>query len=156
MKVNVSQYFIILKGSDGRAGMAAVQLEDRYEMTTKLLSELYSHVVGHLPHYARPVFIRVVQEFTTTQTMKHQKLRLVEEGFDVNAVRDPLFVINNQSKTYEPLTASNIGTILCARLQALKITHPIFSSSINFYTLYMCIHEVGMLILCKFIKNYQT
>lgn len=116
MKVNVSQYFIILKGSDGRAGMAAVQLEDRYEMTTKLLSELYSHVVGHLPHYARPVFIRVVQEFTTTQTMKHQKLRLVEEGFDVNAVRDPLFVINNQSKTYEPLTASNIGTILCTRL----------------------------------------
>lgn len=116
MKVNVSQYFIILKGSDGRAGMAAVQLEDGYEMTTKLLSELYSHVVGHLPHYARPVFIRVVQEFTTTQTMKHQKLRLVEEGFDVNAVRDPLFVINNQSKTYEPLTASNIGTILSARL----------------------------------------
>lgn len=116
MKVNVSQYFIILKGSDGRAGMAAVQLEDGYEMTTKLLSELYSHVAGHLPHYTRPVFIRVVQEFTTTQTMKHQKLRLVEEGFDVNAVRDPLFVINNQSKTYEPLTASNIGTILSARL----------------------------------------
>lgn len=116
MKVNVPQYFIVLKGSDGRAGMAALQLEDGYEMTNRLLSQLYSHVVGHLPHYARPVFIRVVQEFTTTQTMKHQKLRLVEEGFDVDAVRDPLFVINNQSKTYEPLTASNIGTIINARL----------------------------------------
>lgn len=96
--------------------MAAVQLEEGYELTSSILSELYSHVVGHLPHYARPVFIRVVQEFNTTQTMKHQKLRLVEEGFDVEAVRDPLLVINNQSKTYEALTASNIGTILTARL----------------------------------------
>ncbi|XP_034323107.2 long-chain fatty acid transport protein 2 isoform X2 [Magallana gigas] len=113
---DVNVYGVSISGSDGRAGMAAVQLEEGYELTSSILSELYSHVVGHLPHYARPVFIRVVQEFNTTQTMKHQKLRLVEEGFDVEAVRDPLFVINNQSKTYEALTASNIGTILTARL----------------------------------------
>lgn len=96
--------------------MAAVQLEDGHSMTSQLLSQLYSHVVKHLPHYARPIFIRVVQEFSTTQTMKHRKLELVKEGFDPDIVKDALFVINHQSKTYDPLTASNIGIILTSRL----------------------------------------
>ncbi|XP_062581210.1 long-chain fatty acid transport protein 2-like [Saccostrea cucullata] len=113
---DVNVYGIPISGSDGKAGMAAVQLEDGHLMTDETLKKLYEHVFKHLPHYARPIFIRVVAEFVTTQTMKHRKLELVEEGFNVDLIKDPLFVINHKSKTYDRLNSSNIGTIVTSRL----------------------------------------
>jgi fatty-acyl-CoA synthase len=105
-----------LKGSDGKAGMAAIQLEEGYVMSNEILKQLYEHVFKHLPHYARPIFIRVVTEFITTQTMKHRKLELVKEGFDPDFIKDPLFVLDHGSRSYEPLSSSKISTLLTSRL----------------------------------------
>lgn len=116
MKIRLFKESAYLIGSDGKAGMAAIQLEDGYSMSEEILKQLYEHVFRHLPHYARPIFIRVVQEFFTTQTMKHRKLELVKEGFDPDVIKDPLFVLNHGSRTYEPLNSSNISALLTSKL----------------------------------------
>ena len=64
---------------------------------------LYDHVVGSLPFYACPKFLRIMTEIDITGTFKHKKTDLVREGFDPNAISDPLFFMDTEKKTYIPL-----------------------------------------------------
>lgn len=79
-----------ITGEDGRAGMAAITLHEGEAITPEVLKQLYRKVEHELPSYARPIFLRLVPEQAVTQTMKHRKVELVEEGFDPNKVSDPL------------------------------------------------------------------
>ena len=96
--------------------MAAVTMNQGRTTTPKLIQELYNKVHHILPSYARPLFIRILPEQIVTQTMKHRKIELVEEGFDPNKVSDPLFVIDNIAKTYVPLTLENYSKVLHSKL----------------------------------------
>ena len=103
-------------GEDGRAGMAAITLNHGNTVTPDLLKDIYRKVEHELPNYARPIFLRVLPEQIVTQTMKHRKIELVEEGFDPNKVSDPLFVIDNLAKTYVPLSIDNYHTVIHSKL----------------------------------------
>lgn len=46
-----------------------------------------------------------VRRVPITGTFKHQKVALRKEGADPTVVSDPMFFLNQESKTYEPLTA---------------------------------------------------
>jgi len=91
-------YGVQVPGQDGRAGMAAITPEGVD------LKALYAHLAANLPAYARPVFVRFQKDVETTGTFKYRKVDLVKEGYDPRATVDPVFVVDNEARSYQAIT----------------------------------------------------
>ena len=96
LEVNV--YGVPIHGMDGKAGMAALVVEDPFDLAT-----LADYVDRELPSYARPVFVRLQKQIETTGTFKYRKMDLVNEGFDLTLTKDPLY-FRDPGKGYVKLT----------------------------------------------------
>ena len=48
--------------------------------------------------------------------MKHRKVELVREGFDVSQIDDPVFVVDVPNHTYKALTTLNYSNVISSRL----------------------------------------
>ncbi|XP_061577599.1 long-chain fatty acid transport protein 2-like [Cololabis saira] len=94
-------YGVKVEGHEGRIGMAAITLRDGEELDC---ADAYKQVVGYLPAYARPRFLRVQPNLEMTGTFKMKKVRLVEEGFDPELIKDPIYFLDPEKRTYVPLT----------------------------------------------------
>jgi len=94
-------YGVNIPGCDGRAGMAAITLKAGQSLDG---SALALHLTGILPAYAVPLFIRVQAAQETTGTFKYRKVELKQEGFDPERISEPLFVLVDRARGYEPLT----------------------------------------------------
>jgi fatty-acyl-CoA synthase len=105
--VEAATYGVEIPGADGRAGMAAVVVDDRFD-----LSELQGHLLRRLPAYASPVMIRVCAALDSTETFKQKKQELMREGFDPRLISDPLFYRDPTSGAYRPVDAANYAGIL--------------------------------------------
>jgi acyl-CoA synthetase (AMP-forming)/AMP-acid ligase II len=80
-------YGVRVPNADGRAGMAALQVEDGFD-----LDDFARFVVERLPGYQRPRFLRLLRdEMRVTGTFKHQKVDYRDEGFDPTVISDPLY-----------------------------------------------------------------
>jgi len=93
-------YGVEVPGYDGRAGMAAIVSEEEPD-----LEALKAHVEKNLPHYARPVFLRLSKESDTTSTFKFKKTNLVKAGFDPAKISDPIYFADPKSGTYATVDA---------------------------------------------------
>ena len=96
-----SVYGVVVPGTEGRAGMAAVVLREGADFDGRAF---YAHGERHLPGYARPAFVRLVREMDVTGTLKQRKLALAAEGYDSTRIADPLFVRDDAARAYVPLT----------------------------------------------------
>ncbi|XP_045156369.2 long-chain fatty acid transport protein 2-like isoform X2 [Mercenaria mercenaria] len=105
-------YGVEVPGSEGRAGMAAIHLENNAETSQKILKDIFLHAKENLPSYARPLFLRFPKEQAVTTTLKQQKTQLRKEGFHPQDIDDPLFYYDDQNKTYSPLTVETYGQFL--------------------------------------------
>lgn len=95
-------YGVQLPNHDGRAGCAAIGLTEGQKLDENLGVELASHVRKRLPRYAVPIFLRLMKEFETTGTMKHQKVALRNEGVDPEKTgEDELFWLPPGSDRYK-------------------------------------------------------
>src|SRR4029077_12565359 len=103
-----SVYGVEVPGADGRAGMAAVVLAEGARFDG---AAFWAHAARHLPAYARPAFVRVVPEMDVTGTLKQRKHALAAEGWDPTRVGDPLFVRDDTTRTYVPLTTTILEEI---------------------------------------------
>ncbi|XP_061172698.1 long-chain fatty acid transport protein 6-like [Saccostrea echinata] len=112
---DVNVFGVSIPGEDGRAGMAAIILKEN-QITADKLRTIYSVCEKELPVYARPLFLRFMPEFIVTQTMKNRKVELVEEGYDMEKVKDPLYFIDTKNKTYSLLTLENYQGALSSKL----------------------------------------
>jgi fatty-acyl-CoA synthase len=92
-------YGVSVPGHSGKAGMAALEVEDGFN-----LAAFRAHVAAHLPVYARPIFLRIVASLAITETFKQKKGALAQEGFDPAAIHDPLHADCGES--YQPLDAA--------------------------------------------------
>ena len=101
-------YGVQVPGEDGRAGMAALVLTGGERFPG---AAFYQHAERHLPAYARPAFVRIVPEMDVTGTLKQRKHALAAEGWDPARVADPLFVRDDGSRTYVPLTPAVLEDI---------------------------------------------
>ncbi|CAL8100107.1 unnamed protein product [Orchesella dallaii] len=104
-------YGVLVPGTEGRAGMAAIADPDG----TLDLDVINKGVEKELPSYARPVFIRCVkseQGLAMTGSFKMQKFGLQKEGFDIHTIPDPIFIFNSTSKSYQPLGSSTFKEII--------------------------------------------
>ncbi|MCZ6852880.1 MAG: long-chain-acyl-CoA synthetase [Gammaproteobacteria bacterium] len=96
-------YGVEVPRADGRAGMAAITLNDN---TQNLDVEAFSHYVANeLPPYARPVFLRLQQDIDVTGTFKMLKGDLRKQGYDLQQVTEPLYVLKPGTNVYEQLDA---------------------------------------------------
>jgi fatty-acyl-CoA synthase len=91
-------YGVEVPGQDGRAGMAALVVDEGFSLDT-----LASHVAAELPAYAGPYFVRLLPQADTTGTFKYRKLDLMKDGFDPDATPDPLFYRGAEGR-YLPMT----------------------------------------------------
>ena len=105
-------YGVQVDGYDGRAGMASMVSDGDPD-----LAELKAHVDASLPHYARPVFLRLSRETDTTSTFKFKKTNLVKAGFDPANVSDPLYYADPVSGTYKPIKKSTYKDILSGKIR---------------------------------------
>ncbi|MGH8530340.1 MAG: long-chain-acyl-CoA synthetase [Nevskiales bacterium] len=94
-------YGVQIQGCDGRAGMAALTWRGKKFDGAGLAGLLCSQ----LPAYAVPLFIRLREEQEITGTFKYRKVELKKEGFDPGKVAEPLYILLDTKRGYEPLTA---------------------------------------------------
>jgi fatty-acyl-CoA synthase len=74
---------------DGRAPCAAISCDSNLD-----LSDLLGYMKKTLPSYAIPVFIRITPQMNNiTETFKHQKVELRNQGIDIHAISDPMYVL---------------------------------------------------------------
>jgi fatty-acyl-CoA synthase len=100
-------YGVAIPGMDGRAGMAALVVGPGFDVAA-----LARQLEGKLPHYARPIFLRLSPAIEVTGTFKQRKVELVQEGFNPSAIADPLYWLNPASGRYEPLDAAHYADIV--------------------------------------------
>jgi len=102
-------YGVTVPGAEGRAGMASLNVDDRFD-----LSAFADYVQKKLPVFMRPYYIRVQRQMKITETFKHQKVDYREQGYDPSKVSDPLYYLNGDG--YVPIDAA-----FYKRLQAGEI-----------------------------------
>jgi citronellyl-CoA synthetase len=106
-------YGVRMPGTDGRAGMAALTLEQGVGALD--LASFSRYVTEQLPAYARPVFLRILPSMDTTGTFKMVKGELRDQAYDLARVNDPLFVLRPGAAAYEPLEADFADTIAAGK-----------------------------------------
>ncbi|XP_033643640.1 long-chain fatty acid transport protein 4-like [Asterias rubens] len=105
-------YGVEVPGLEGRAGMVAIVDSNG----TLNLAALNESLKKSLPAYARPIFIRIMQELDTTGTFKLKKVELRKESFNPKLVKgDKLFFMNG--KEFVPLTESVFSDIVAGKIR---------------------------------------
>jgi fatty-acyl-CoA synthase len=92
----VTVFGVEVPGADGRAGMASVVLNEGKEFDG---ASLANTVYDHLPGYAVPLFVRVVDSLEHTATLKTKKVDLREQGYGPD-IDDPLYVLKGRDEGY--------------------------------------------------------
>lgn len=105
-------YGVEVPGCDGRAGMAAIVAHDSLD-----LIGFREHLTTRLPEYARPLFVRLIEEMETTGTFKPRKQDLVRTGFNPNATTDALFVNDKHAGAFVPVDAALFDRLRSGRFR---------------------------------------
>jgi fatty-acyl-CoA synthase len=105
--IDATTYGVTVHGADGRAGMAAIVTDARFD-----LAEFRDHLARRLPPYAAPVFIRLCAALDNTETFKQKKQDLVCAGFDPREVVDPLFFRDPRSGDFVALDAAGYARLV--------------------------------------------
>lgn len=93
-------YGVSLPGTEGRAGMLAIQDPERHTDLEALLATLRSQ----LPAYAVPLFVRLTRSVDTTSTYKLKKGDLQRHEYHLDQLDgDPCFFLDQASGRYVPL-----------------------------------------------------
>jgi fatty-acyl-CoA synthase len=100
-----SVYGVHVDGADGRAGMAGLVVDPEFDVAA------FSDYVGReLPHFAQPVFIRILPQIDITGTFKPRKMDLIADGFDPAKAKGPLYY-RDAKKGYVKLTKAGFEKI---------------------------------------------
>ena len=82
----VTVYGVPVPGMEGKAGMAALVADPDFNIAD--FAAFSDHAVAD---FARPVFVRLQKDITTTGTFKYTKTNLVADGFDPKNTKDPMW-----------------------------------------------------------------
>lgn len=110
--LDASTYGVAVSGADGRAGMAALVVERRFDFGI-----FREHLSYRLPRYAVPAFVRLCRALDATDTFKQKKQRLIREGFDPSVVDDPLFLRDPVTGDYHPIDRSVYARIVAGEIR---------------------------------------
>lgn len=91
---------VAVPGADGKAGMAAIVPTGGTVFDPDAFA---AFCASRLPRYARPLFVRIVAEMPLTGTHKFVRTGLVEQGYDISRISDPLYCWDMADGRYVPL-----------------------------------------------------
>lgn len=94
-------YGVPVASADGRAGMAALVMEPDLDFP-----ELRRYLATNLPRYARPLFLRIMQEIDLTGTFKISKTALIRQGYNPTASPDVIYFDHPERNAYVRLDES--------------------------------------------------
>jgi fatty-acyl-CoA synthase len=92
-------YGVVVGEAEGKAGMASLVVGPEFD-----LARVSEHIDHELPPYARPLFIRIQKDLSTTGTFKYRKSDLEADGFDTRKTRDPIW-FNDPKAGWVKMTA---------------------------------------------------
>ncbi|MNC18339.1 Long-chain-fatty-acid--CoA ligase FadD17 [compost metagenome] len=104
----VNIYGVQVPGQEGRAGMAAVLMQEGHAFDP---DSFYALTEARLPRYAAPVFVRVSPSADLTSTFKLRKVDLQRQGYAPTAFDDPLYVRDDAAGTYRPYSLEALAAI---------------------------------------------
>jgi citronellyl-CoA synthetase len=97
-----SVYGVEIPGTEGRAGMAAIVPSTSIEnFDIKALADNFRK---SLTSYAIPIFLRFQSNISITSTFKLKKVKLKKQGFNIEKIEDPLYVMLPGESEYTLLT----------------------------------------------------
>ena len=99
-------YGVAVPGHEGRAGMAAVVVDNVAEFD---LAGLHAEIAERLPAYARPLFLRFRPKLDLTGTFKPRKVELVTQGFDPERCGDPVYFDDRHAGLYARVDADFVA-----------------------------------------------
>ena len=105
-------YGVSVASAEGRAGMAAIVAEGKVD-----LQALREHLIGRLPSYARPLFVRLSDEIDLTGTLKYSKTELVQQGYDPDAIADEIYFHSPESQQFLRLDRELYGLIQAGQVR---------------------------------------
>lgn len=106
-ETDVVVFGVDVPNTEGKAGMVVIKGTPSSVGITTLASEL----IPVLPAYAIPVFVRLVTETKLTGTFKFQKTDYKKDGYNVDQVTDPLYILDMKAKAYVLLDQSKYEDI---------------------------------------------
>ncbi|MGF0317255.1 long-chain-acyl-CoA synthetase [Nocardia fluminea] len=104
-------YGVDIPGTDGKAGMAAITLNEGASFDGKALA---TTAYQRLPLYAVPLFVRVVAELEQTSTFKSRKVELRKQGYAPDA-DGQLYVLSGPAEGYIPAYAEYADDVAAGR-----------------------------------------
>jgi fatty-acyl-CoA synthase len=110
--VEASTYGVVVPGADGRAGMAALVVNDDFDVDA-----LAAELARRLPAYAQPVALRIAQSLQSTETFKQKKQELMRGGFDPALVPDPIYVREAASGAYRGIDREGYARIVAGEVR---------------------------------------
>ena len=102
-------YGVEIPGTDGRAGMAAVTLQDGVSALD--VDAFSSFLRSELPAYAVPLFVRVQPDIDVTGTFKMVKGDLRKQAYDIRSFEDPVYALLPGSDRYAPFDLAMLEKI---------------------------------------------
>ncbi|WP_291742706.1 long-chain-acyl-CoA synthetase [Bauldia sp.] len=105
-------YGVAVPGAEGRAGMAALQVDGDFDLAT-----FGARLGQRLPGYARPIFLRIRDELDVTETFKPKTFRLASEGIDPSVIDDPLYCYDPREDAYATLDQNLFAAIADGRVR---------------------------------------
>jgi fatty-acyl-CoA synthase len=105
-------YGVAVPGTDGRAGMAAIVVDERFD-----LAQCRAHLDARLPQYARPLFLRILHELEVTTTFKHKKSDLARAGFDPSLTDDAIYFNDAERAAFARLDPALFRLIQAGKIQ---------------------------------------
>ena len=106
--LDVAVYGVVIPGTEGRAGMAALIVDPTFDLTS-----FRSDITQRLPAYARPLFLRLAQSLSRTDTFKLQTRALAIEGYDPSRISDPLYFYHAGDNRYLKLDDAQYRQLQC-------------------------------------------
>jgi len=106
-----SVYGVAIPGKDGRAGMAAIVIDEGFD-----LAAFRQHLGKYLPGYAQPIFLRLCSKIEVTTTFKTKKTDLVQGAYDPTTTSDIIYFNDEEQQLFVP-----VDEVLYERIQSGQV-----------------------------------
>ncbi|MCK4285658.1 MAG: AMP-binding protein, partial [Candidatus Lokiarchaeota archaeon] len=102
-------YGIEIPNHEGKAGMAAILFDPTFGFNP---DEISRFVIQALPKYSIPIFIRIRDHLEVTGSNKIRKSNLRKEGYNINEIKEPLYIWDFSERIYTQFDTSKHQAII--------------------------------------------
>jgi fatty-acyl-CoA synthase len=81
------------------------------------IAAFHGYLVEHIPEYARPLFLRLLNHLEITATFKSQKQELSLQGYDPSATTEPVYFNDPACKAFVRIDSKLYQRILAGQVR---------------------------------------